>query len=927
MTSLGNNLIGETDGSSGWVGSDLTGTIAQPLNPMLAPLGNYGGPTQTMALLRGSPAINAGNNALIPAGVTTDQRGVGYPRIVGGTVDIGAFESPYLTTVTSVSSSVNASAYGQSVTFTATISDTSGLVPAGSVEFYDGSTDIGAGSILSGGGQTATSTFTISTLGAGSHLITAVFTGTGVFDNSTGALSQTVNQSSTTTTAASASTTFGSAVQTVVLSAAVASATGLVNEGTETFTILRGGTVIGTAVNVNVSAGIASAGYELPAGLAPGEYIIQAVYGGTDNYDGSMDSSQFLTVTAAATTTAAASASATFNTAPEVVPLTATITSAGGIVNGGTETFSILNGLTVIGQPDTVKVSASTANGVYVLPAGTQPGHYTIEDVYSGTGDYDASSDFSQPLIVGAAATTTSAASVSIPFSSNTQTVALNATVTSPAGAVDQGNETFTVLNGTTPLGSPVTVGIVSGIASASYTLPAGAYLGTYTIEAVFSGTIDFATSTDTSQTLTIAAGSAPVPYPDLQVANISGPSTGFGSQAALVSWTDENEGTYTATGPWVDNVYAATDAQGDNPTLLGSFEFDGTLAVGASVQLTQQVNLPANPGTYWLMVTTNATQSVQEGANFGNDTTVAASSIAVNAVPLPDLVVSSITPPPNGVFSGTSVPISFVVTNQGTAPTSVPVWHDWVILSQDPTLAQTYQGQLNPTGPGGDQTLNNQPVIEGFANPSYLGVGQSYQQNVDVTLPITAQGTWYVYVVPDGTGLHHPFAMPELSRTDKLAISAGFSVTLSPPPELDVTSVQAPAENFSGQPMNLSWTVANIGTGPTDAGTWTDAVYMSPDPVLDSNATELGTFTHQGVLAAGSSYTNTQTRQLPGGRQRLVLLHGPDRHERPGVPERRDGQQRGRHVHGRDREPDAAARPGSELDHRRRRPPWPATV
>ncbi len=265
-------------------------------------------------------------------------------------------------------------------------------------------------------------------------------------------------------------------------------------------------------------------------------------------------------------------------------------------------------------------------------------------------------------------------------------------------------------------------------------------------------------------------------------------------------------------------------------------------------------------------MVTTNASQSVQEGATFGNDTTVADSPIAVSSVPLPDLVVSSITPPPNGVFSGTSLPISFVITNRGTAPTSVPVWHDWVILSQDPTLAQTYQGQLNGTGPGGDQTLNNQPVIVGFVNPSYLGVGHSYQQTVDVTLPITAQGTWYVYVVPDGTGLHHPFAMPEISRTDKLAMSAGFSVTLSPPPDLDVASVVAPAENFSGQPINLGWTVTNIGPGPTAASSWTDAVYMSPDDVLDSNATELGTFTHQGVLTSGSSYTQSQTVNLPVG-------------------------------------------------------------
>ena len=98
FTSQGHNLIGKTDGSSGWVGSDLTGTIASPLNPLLAPLGNYGGPTQTMALLPGSPAIDAGNNALaVDANgnpLDYDQRGTGFPRIVGGTVDIGAFEAP-----------------------------------------------------------------------------------------------------------------------------------------------------------------------------------------------------------------------------------------------------------------------------------------------------------------------------------------------------------------------------------------------------------------------------------------------------------------------------------------------------------------------------------------------------------------------------------------------------------------------------------------------------------------------------------------------------------------------------------------------------------------------------------------------------------------------------------------------------------------
>jgi hypothetical protein len=56
----------------------------------LAPLALNGGPTLTHMLLVGSPAINAGDNAKIPAGITTDQRGL--LRSFGSNVDIGAVE-------------------------------------------------------------------------------------------------------------------------------------------------------------------------------------------------------------------------------------------------------------------------------------------------------------------------------------------------------------------------------------------------------------------------------------------------------------------------------------------------------------------------------------------------------------------------------------------------------------------------------------------------------------------------------------------------------------------------------------------------------------------------------------------------------------------------------------------------------------------
>ncbi len=161
FTSLGHNLIGKKDGSTGFTQGtlgDIVGTNSAPVDPLLDALFSNGGPTQTCALLPGSPALNAGGDlttltesinastvilkvpdvSLIPTGAnipirvedeqmivlgkddfdktltvtrgangTTaathasgtilnpafDQRGTGFPRLLNGTVDIGAFES------------------------------------------------------------------------------------------------------------------------------------------------------------------------------------------------------------------------------------------------------------------------------------------------------------------------------------------------------------------------------------------------------------------------------------------------------------------------------------------------------------------------------------------------------------------------------------------------------------------------------------------------------------------------------------------------------------------------------------------------------------------------------------------------------------------------------------------------------------------
>ena len=90
MLSLGYNLVSQTDFSSGWVATDLTGTADAPLDARLGPLKDNGGPTPTHALLVGSPAIDAGDPAVL---MSLDQRGSVRAGFLGSRPDIGAFEA------------------------------------------------------------------------------------------------------------------------------------------------------------------------------------------------------------------------------------------------------------------------------------------------------------------------------------------------------------------------------------------------------------------------------------------------------------------------------------------------------------------------------------------------------------------------------------------------------------------------------------------------------------------------------------------------------------------------------------------------------------------------------------------------------------------------------------------------------------------
>jgi hypothetical protein len=176
------------------------------------------------------------------------------------------------TTTTALTSSQNPSKFGQSATFTATVTS-SGGTPTGTVTFKDGSSTLGTGTLSSG-----KATFSISTLAVGSHSITAVYGGSTDFAGSTSpVLTQTVKQATSSTALASSlnPSTFGAAVK---FTATVTSSGGT---PTGTVTFKDGSSTLGSGT---LSSGKAK---YTTSTLAVGSHSITAVYGGSTSYSGS----------------------------------------------------------------------------------------------------------------------------------------------------------------------------------------------------------------------------------------------------------------------------------------------------------------------------------------------------------------------------------------------------------------------------------------------------------------------------------------------------------------------------------------------------------------------------------------------------------------------------------------------------------------
>jgi parallel beta-helix repeat protein len=495
----------------------LTATVtADPDSPL---------PIGTVNFLDGTTKIDSrtldGSANPVSTSVSTSNLAVGthsitaeYVPAPGDTSNVGS-TSPAVSqvvdpadTTTTLTSSTNPSVFGQTVTFTATVAAVPPVIPTvaaaavapgadpptGAVDFLDGATLLGTGTL----DPTGVATFSTSALDvAGSpHSITAVYTGDPNFLTSTSpAVPQVVDPADTTTTLISSTnpsvfgetvtfTAFVAAVPPVIHRVAAAVAPGA-DPPTGAVDFLDGATLLGTGTldHTGVATFSTSA-----LDVAGSPHSITAVYTGDPNFLASISNavSQVVNQDSTATTLSSSQNPSVFG---QQVTFTATVTAnpPGSGIPTGTVTFE--DGTTSLG---TGTLSGGVATfATAALSASGSP--HSITAVYGGDTNFfgtfttSPSNTVSQVVNQDSTATTLSSSQNPSVFG---QQVTFTATVTANPHGSGIPTGTVTFMDGTTTLGT----GTLNAVGVATLGTNALA-VGTHLITADYAGDTNFATS------------------------------------------------------------------------------------------------------------------------------------------------------------------------------------------------------------------------------------------------------------------------------------------------------------------------------------------------------------------------------------------------------------------------------------------------
>ncbi len=396
-------------------------------------------------------------------------------------------------TTTNLDTSVSPSVFGQDVTFTATLAVVSpgAGTPTGSVDFFDGTTLLGAVPVTQAAGA-GSAQLTTNGLSVGSHAISAVYSGDGSFTGSTGSTTQAVNKASSTTTI----TQNGPIVQgqPVTFSASVAFVAPGAGTPTGTVQFKLNGAAQGTPVALDGSGNATSAPI---TGLTPGGYTITAVYSGDGNLLPSTGTiGQNVNPASTSITLHSSGSPSSYGSS---VTLLATVDIQAGAVGTPTGTVDFYDGGTLLGASDLVDNGGGPQASISV--SNLAVGHHALTAQYLGEADFAGSTSNTVDQAVNGDPTTIAVVSLGNPTVYHSP-VTFRATVTPTVANPNAVTGLVTFYDGTTVIGASSVSG-AGGTGTASITV-SNLGAGSHTIKAQYSGDGNFGNSTSSTITQTV---------------------------------------------------------------------------------------------------------------------------------------------------------------------------------------------------------------------------------------------------------------------------------------------------------------------------------------------------------------------------------------------------------------------------------------
>ena len=538
------------------------------------------------------------------------------------------------TTKTTVVPNPASTVFGQAVSFTATVATQppGAGTPTGTVTFQINGSPFGAPVALNGSAQATSQS--ISTLGANSYSITAIFNGTTDYAGSSSTITYTVGQAASSTTAVSSADPFAVYGQGITFTATVTdnspnstgTPTGSVDfqvEGVSPGTSSPGSySDIGSgSLNGNTASS------PTITTLNPGVYNVKAIYGGDTNFTGSSATiSQTVTPD---TTTTSLSSSVPTSVYGQPVSVTASVSAnpPGAGNPTGQVDFQIVNNAPGSTTTDLGDVSLSGGSATIALP--NEPaGTYTVTATYEGSPLADFVGSSTTLLQTVNPDPTTTVATTSVSPSVFGQTVTFTAAVSANAPGAGTPTGTVTFSDGSTPLAT-VNLAVVSGSDQASLTTSALA-VGTHAITATYSGDANFVTSNNsltqtvnqdqTTTAITQNGGTEPgqpVSFTATVTANAPGSGTPTGTVTFELSGApigdpvalSNGQATSESLSNLTPGMYAITAIYSGDVDFLTSTG-SSNQEVGLATTTTTLATSP-NPSTYTQAVTLTATVSV----------------------------------------------------------------------------------------------------------------------------------------------------------------------------------------------------------------------------------------------------------------------------------------------------------------------------